>query len=110
MSRLEEIKAKPYFNKETRTDRVNSADIVWLIKRVEELEERNGRMRDSLNLLDYTIREVARHSEMKDKVIERYKQTLELIHKDTYYESEHDLISPIHVIRKRAEKALEESE
>lgn len=91
---------------------LKSTDINWLIKqaeRVEELEERNGRMRDSLNLLDYTIREVARHSEMKDKVIERYKQTLELIHKDTYYESEHDLISPIHVIRKRAEKALEES-
>lgn len=37
----------------------------------------------------------------------RYKQALELIYKDTFYESEHDLVSPIHVIRKRAEKALE---
>lgn len=39
----------------------------------------------------------------------RYKQALELIYKDTFYESENDLVSPIHVIRKRAEKVLEES-
>ena len=69
----------------------------WLIKRIELL----GKLREEdstyYNVLLTKIREQN----------ERYKQVLELIYKDTFYESEHDLVSPLHVIRKRAEKVLE---
>lgn len=75
----------------------------WLIKqaeRVEALEEENDELAERVHKLALDW------SELVDER-NRYKQALELIYKDTFYESEHDLVSPIHVIRKRAEKALE---
>ena len=72
MSRLEEIKAKPYFNKETRTDRVNSADIVWLIKRVEELEKFKREA-------EYLYKNYHLSAKKSAEEKERYKQALERI-------------------------------
>ena len=73
--------------------------IKQLERRVEELEEHK-----KLAL------ELEKAYQLTKDLNQRYKQALELIHKDTFYESEHDLISPIHVIRKRVEKVLGESE
>ena len=72
MSRLEEIKAKPYFNKETRTDRVNSADIVWLINRVEELEKFKREA-------EYLYKNYHLSAKKSAEEKERYKQALEEI-------------------------------
>jgi len=75
----------------------------WLIKQAElaeQSEEENDELAERVHKLALDW------SELVDER-NRYKQALELIYKDTFYESEHDLVSPIHVIRKRAEKALE---
>ena len=71
MSRLEEIKAKPYFNKETRTDRVNSADIVWLINRVEELESNLLKLKQ----WEFETKPYVKSLEIQNQ---RYKQALEM--------------------------------
>jgi|SRR5690606_32421169 len=68
-------------------------------QRIEELEKENEKVKEGNFGLSKIINS-------KRKEIKRYKQALELIYKDTFYESENDLVSPIHVIRKRAEKAL----
>ncbi|MEC5422100.1 hypothetical protein QGM71_01155 [Virgibacillus sp. C22-A2] len=64
-------------------------------ERVEELEYRH-------KVLLYEVRNKG-ELELQNQ---RHKQALELIISDTHYDGSLEYISPIHVIRKRAEKAL----
>ena len=86
----------------------------WLLNRIKELElEVNDWRAEAQKWQQFYEESEESHFETIEllhstsRVVKRYRQALELIYKDTFYESEHDLVSPIHVIRKRAEKALE---
>ena len=110
--RLKEIETKysilTVSSEENSTEytEVDVEDLVFLIQngfkqaeRVEELEKVIGDLDENVAAFETLWLEEKR----KNK---RYKQALELIYKDTFYESENDWVSLIHVIRKRAEKAL----
>lgn len=86
--------------------RINKESALWLIEQVERVQELEEEVEKQKNRKYIKMRQ--RDDFMKKA--QHYKQALELIYKDTFYESEHDLVSPIHVIRKRAEKALEGEE
>ena len=107
--RLEEIK-KMISNQRDFIKELGAHDAEWLIKQAElaeQLEEENMQLYKKIFELMKDNRDWYKQAESFQKENQRYKQALELIYKDTFYESEHDLVSPIHVIKKRAEKALE---
>jgi|SRR5690554_623260 len=64
------------------------------------------RLEEEIKQLQEALDKVIAKNNQVEEIKNKYKKALESIYKDTFYESEHDLISPIHTIRKRAEKAL----
>lgn len=64
------------------------------------------RLEEEIKQLQEALDKVIAKNNQVEEIKNKYKKALESIYKDTFYESEHDLISPIHIIRKRAEKAL----
>ena len=97
INRVEELETQLYIN--TNNMKQLQKENERYKQRIEELEKENEKVKEGNFGLSKIINS-------KRKEIKRYKQALELIYKDTFYESENDLVSPIHVIRKRAEKAL----
>jgi|SRR5690606_16975882 len=99
---LEDIKER--FVKYQTDYNLNGEDVEWLIQQAKKTELLNAEietLQSKWEAQGLMIQKLHRENQ-------RYKQALELIYKDTFYDSENDLVSPIHVIRKRAEKALEE--
>lgn len=106
VSKLDEIKNIWDWDKANPLEAMSIDDLQWLIQqaeRVEELEKEN-------ELLNRAHRTNIKIAECALDEKRRYKQALKSIYNDTFYESEHEWVSTIHVIRKRAEKALKEGE
>lgn len=51
---------------------------IKLSERVEELEEENKRLKETLDLYGYSTQEIIRHSESKDEVINQYERALKM--------------------------------
>lgn len=78
-------------------------EVIFLYDLIQDLQEENKEWKRTAQSYYVTKQELREQNK-------RYKEALKSIYNDTFYESEHEWVSPIHVIRKRAEKALENSE